>query len=69
MIDHHGLKFDNLLTIDYSTLGSICSFVSERLSRNRTERIKINEYREHLNYATQKFEVCLSVKFEQDIFG
>jgi len=47
------------------TLESICSFVTEQLSRNkmirvvfsRADGIKINEYREHLNYAMQKFEL------------
>ncbi|KAF8816232.1 hypothetical protein BYT27DRAFT_7238066 [Phlegmacium glaucopus] len=47
------------------TLESIATFVGEQLSRNRAIRvifsradtIKINEYREHLNYAMQKFEL------------
>lgn len=50
----------------YSTLENICSFIQEQLSRNkairvifsRADSVKISEYREHLNYAMQKFEVC-----------
>ena len=53
----------------YSTLENICSFVNEQLSKSKAMRVifsradgvKINEYREHLNYAMQKFEVRLSV--------
>ena len=67
-IDHHGPK---KFYTDHrsSTLESICSFVNEQLSKNkairvifsRADGVKINEYREHLNYAMQKFEVRLSV--------
>jgi hypothetical protein len=62
-IDHHGPKFytDNR----HSTLENICSFVDEQLSKkkvlrvllSRAEDVKIAKYREHLNYAMQKFEV------------
>ena len=62
-----------ILTIDYSTLEKICSFVNEQLSKNkairvifsRADTVKISEYREHLNYAMQKFEVCPSVKLRR----
>jgi len=47
------------------TLENICSFVNEQLSKSkairvifsRADGVKINEYREHLNYAMQKFEL------------
>jgi hypothetical protein len=53
------------------TLENICSFVNEQLSKskairvifNRAEGVKINEYREHLNYAMQKFELA-SIPYE-----
>ena len=32
-----------------------------RVIFSRADGVKINEYREHLNYAMQKFEVRLSV--------
>ena len=62
-----------LLTIDYSTLDNIWSFVKEQLSKSkairvifsRADGVKINEYREHLNYAMQKFEVRPSVKLSR----
>ena len=49
----------------HSTLKSICSFVQGQLSRSKVIRVifgkadsvKINEYREGLHYAMQKFEV------------
>ena len=62
-----------LLIIDYSTFENICSFINEQLSRNKAIRVmfsraecaKINEYRECLNYAMQKFEVCLSIELSR----
>ena len=59
------LKF-TLLNIDQnSILDRICSFVREKLGRNKAMRViyskadvgKIAEYRENLNSAMQKFEV------------
>ena len=77
MIDPQWSLYFNTDYPNYSTLESICSFVNERLSKSkamrvifsRAEGVKINEYREHLNYAMQKFEVRPSVKFEKDIFS
>jgi hypothetical protein len=74
MIDHHGPKIF-ILTIDNSTLESICSFVNEPLTKSkairvifsRADGVKINEYRENLNYAMQKFEVRPSFKLSKDI--
>jgi hypothetical protein len=67
MINHHGPKF--YTDHRHSTLENICSFVKERLSKskaipvmfNRADGVKINEYRERLIYAKQKFEVRPSV--------
>jgi hypothetical protein len=71
MIDHHGPKF--YADHRYSTLENICSFVNEQLSKKKAIRVifsradsaKITEYREHLNYAMQKFEVRPSVKLSR----
>jgi hypothetical protein len=54
----------------HRTLENICSFVDEQLSKrkvfrvifSRADGVKIKKYREHLNYAMQKFEVRPSVK-------
>ena len=69
MIDHHGPRFYTDKSI-YSTLEMICSFVNQQLTKSkairvifsRADTVKISEYREHLNYAMQKFEVRPSVK-------
>ena len=67
MIDHHCPK--NYTDHRYSTLDNICSFVNEQLSKSkairfinrRTDGVKINKYRERLNYALREFdEVCPS---------
>ena len=58
-----------MLTNLFSTLENICSFVNEQVTKSKAKRfifsradsVKINEYREHLNYAMQKFEVRPSV--------
>ena len=39
-----------------------------RVVFNKADAIKIGEYREHLNYALQKFEVRAHVKFEPRLF-
>jgi hypothetical protein len=72
MIDHHGPKF--YTDHRHSTLQNICSFLDEQLSKgkairrvmfSRSNGVKINEYREHLNSVMQKFEVCPSVKLSK----
>ena len=54
-----------LLIIDYSILENICSFINEQLSNSKVIRVissrndglKINEYREQLHYAMDRFKV------------
>ena len=58
-------------------LESIRSFLDEQLSKNKVvcfmfsrPDVKINEYREHLEFAKQRFEVRpSSVKLSKNIFG
>jgi hypothetical protein len=72
MINHHGPKLYTDNRHD-STFKHICSFVDEQLSKrkvfrvifSRADGVKINEYREHLNDAMQKFEVRPSVKLSR----
>ena len=67
MIDHHDPKF--YIDHRYSTLENIGLFITGELLKSkgiramfsRPDVVKVNEYREHLNYVMQKFEVRPSV--------
>ena len=66
-----------MLTIDTSALENIYSFVDQQSSKSkairvifrRADAVKIDEYREHLDYVMQKFEVRPSVKSSKDMLS